>query len=57
MKKTVFLIMTAIFACLNMVMADTVCSIQGDVIASSSKDFPAFMFEYQNNCLSLQQNY
>ena len=49
--------MTAIFACLNMVMADTVCSIQGDVIVSSSKDFPAFMFEYQNNCLSLQQNY
>ena len=42
MKKTVFLIMTAIFACLNMVMADTVCSIQGDVIVSSSKYIDPF---------------
>ena len=42
MKKIVFLIMTAIFACLNMVMADTVCSIQGDVIVSSSKYIDPF---------------
>ena len=42
MKKTIFLTMTAIFACLNMVMADTVCSIQGDVIVSSSKYIDPF---------------
>lgn len=42
MKKIVFLTMTAIFACLNMVTAETVCSIQGDVIVSSSKYIDSF---------------